>query len=576
MKKKLKSSIESPVRQTPICLVDMNRVDMVESVGFFLDLLHKKSAHVTGGWNPAEQYEIRIPLGGSDLSDYDFLVFSLYADRAKGFSFCVQLDLEENVGFQVPLTVLRNGWNDFRLPLDFFSRFGGAIERIAVQSIRIFAIGEHKKNPILYFDSFFIYRKEAPALCQTLPELRRAALFALGGRFAVVRNKRIPIHSDASDVTPFEKDGTVYLPMAPVAAVMAHQTAADPKTGELTFKYRRHAYVFFDSRTLCTEDGKPMQLPEVPIQKDGVLFLPADFVASFFGFSRVSVFRCGAVLLSGSRGSFLPGRDEAVVADLLPDLCMTRFSAERMTEDLHRLFPQGSRGRLFLSFDGWNALKKEIKEDEDRTNLKKMLKRKYADDEISNDGAMAAATLYRLTGDKKFSYRARNIATTLAENCAGTISDGVLFGNTLLAVSFVYDVCRHGWSEAEKAGLERAILRGGIRPGIASLEGHGTMWEWGSDDALAADMGLLASALAFADVYPESAKKIFRRVLNHAEISISRSSSEENARMALLMGLMLKTALGSDCGILTLAKNPKNDLLHSSKPDSPHPFDLIF
>ena len=70
MKKNLKSCVEQVYFEEPICILNMNDYEMIESSGLTTDLGHKKSAHITARWAFSNVSRARILLGDPDLSHF--------------------------------------------------------------------------------------------------------------------------------------------------------------------------------------------------------------------------------------------------------------------------------------------------------------------------------------------------------------------------------------------------------------------------------------------------------------------------------------------------------------------------
>ena len=87
MKKNLKGCVDVIEASDAVVLVDMNQYDMVESAGLIPDLVHKKSAHMSGAWHFATTDRVRIPVEAGALADYRYLTFSVFSVKGAGGSF---------------------------------------------------------------------------------------------------------------------------------------------------------------------------------------------------------------------------------------------------------------------------------------------------------------------------------------------------------------------------------------------------------------------------------------------------------------------------------------------------------
>lgn len=592
MKKNLRSMIEILPQDTPQCLVDMNQYDLIESTGMLPNLAHKKSAHMTAAWNPAKLSRTVIPMGGSDLSGYRYLTFSVFGSGCTGLSFRLMfdnsLDGDGKNGYAVQLFVTKDGWNDYRIELPFMHsvREAEGWDHIGSITLEYLTGLDGTRAGTLYLDSFFIYADYVAPLYTKMPELKGAALFSKTGNFSIIDRKRIPNSLDGADAKPFEEDGVIWLPMAPVAAGIAFSAVADNRALTLNFTYRRKKYAFSAESDQMTVDGEPVSLGFCPKTRGGMLFFPADFVREFFRWRQIFTDPMGLVVLSNRRGIFQSARDESVIWQLIADMTFLRPTGERILADLHRRFPNPTRGRLLLSHDELMQLRRNVKEDANLKEYVTALKSRYgvgsaafAASEIpallprtaqelaeelldSADKILAFSTLYRVTGDKKYCERAARECEALAEFKDWSSQTMSVTGAVSLSVALCYDWCHHTWSEGRKAIVERALLRNGMRVGLECYDGKRRMWITGGTAAAVVNAGMLAMALVLADIYPETAHKLLDRILRNVEPCFASyapdggycegiAAWEKSFRSLSLIIAMLEKACGEDYGLLS-------------------------
>ncbi|MBQ9773738.1 MAG: hypothetical protein IJW30_03650 [Clostridia bacterium] len=585
MKKNLRSMIEVVEESAKQCLLDMNQYDMIESAGLSPDLAHKKSAHMSAAWYPARVGHAAFLMGGSNLSGVRYLTFSLFGVGAVGVRFRLMfensLDGDGKNGYACELSVTRDGWNDYRIELPFLHNVRDASGWDNIGSITldyISGIPASAKQTVLYFDSFYVYDRAAAPLYTYLPELKGAALFSKTGNFSIVDRKRIANTIDGAQAHPFEADGVLWLPMAPVAACIAHSAVVDNRAQTLNFTYRRKKYAFVADVAQMTVDGETKPLDFAPRAVNGTLFFPADFVREFFRWRQIYTDPMGLVVLSNRRGIFQSGRDAALIWQLVSDLTFLRPDCERVLSDLRRRFPNPTRGRLLLSFDELMQLRRTAKEDPNLKEYVTALKAQYgiesqpisallpraaqtlADDlSESSEKVIAWATLYRVTGDKKYCERTAEECEALAAFADWNSGMMSSVGTVALAVALAYDWCHHVWSEARKAVVERALLRNAMRVGLECYDGKRKMWLTGGSAAAQVNAGMLAAALALCDIYPETAQKLLDRILRNVEPCFAAYAPDggyaegvaawERSYRALSLAIaMLQKACGTDYG----------------------------
>lgn len=584
MKKNLKNCVDVFEHDEAQILLDMNQFELIERAGLEPDLRHKKSAHVSAAWRFSKQTRAVIRLGGRDLSDYRYLTFSVFATAGAGGSFSLMLDMDPEgggrEGYEVTLPVRQDGWNAYRIELPFMRTVGERPTRSAVGSITLDCVvgGQaNRTDTVLYFDNLFVWENFAPPLYAAMPELKGAAVFSRGGNYSIVNRQRILNTPDGTLATPFEKDGTLWLPMSPVAAGIAHSAVVDNLALTLSFTYRRKKYLFSANRSYMEVGDLREELGFYPMVRGGTLFFPADFVRNFFHWRQIYLDPMGLIVLSNRKNVFDPVRDAEAVWQLVADCTFVRPDAEKVLYDLHKQSPNPTRPRLFASHDELMQLRRAAKEDTALGDYVTRFKVQYGhrsdcfitptavEENVQSlqeaaERAMAFALLYRVTGEKQYAERTATECEAIAAvndwSVGGTLT---AIGTVSFAVAVGYDLCRATWSEAQKARIERAMLRQGVRPILECYDGKGRMWRLGSVTGAVLNCGALALALILADVYPQSARRLLSCALANTEPCLaayapdggfaeSVAAWEKSSRALTMMITMLRSACGDDYG----------------------------
>lgn len=577
MKKNLKGCVDVIEVSDPQILVDMNQYDMIEGAGLIPDTIHRKSAHMTAGWRFSERTRAVIPVSGTELSACRYLTFSVFSVAGVGGSFSLMfdcsLDGDGKNGYEYTLPLTRDGWNSYRVELPFMRAVGEPVGWESVQSVCFDCVAGGQANraeTVLYLDDLFGWEDSAPPLYLTTPELKGAALFSRTGNFSIVDRKRIMNTPDGADAKPFEKDGILWIPMAPVAAGIAHTAVVDTLVPSLSFTYRRKKYVFTGGSDRVRVDGEEQALNFYPAVVGGTLFFPSEYVKTFFHWRQCFVDPMGLIVLSNRKNVFESARDETLIWQLIADLTFVRPDAERVLNDLHRRFPNPRRGRLLATFDELMQLRRDAKTDADLGSYVELLKARYGlksdafaaetitttDNDLAQtaDAILAFSMLYRVTGDKAYAERVATACEALA-----ALEAWSNVGTLTLAVSIGYDWCHHVWSEGRKAVIERALLRNAMRPMLETYDGKRRMWRAGSVTGAEINAGMLAASLALADVYPQTSYKLIDRILRNAEPCFAPyapdggypegvAAWERSCRALALFVAMLEKACGNDYG----------------------------
>ena len=581
MKKNLKGCVEQIEASEAQVLLDMNQIDAIERAGLFPDLAHKKSAHASAKWHYQALSRAVFATGGIDLSAMRYLTFSAFAISGIGGSFSLMLDSDAGGagknGYEITLPITRDGWNSYRVELPFMRAVGEPSGWDKIESIAFDCVAGGQANSAdtkLYIDNLFVWEEMAPPLYASMPELKGAAVFSRTGNFSIVDRKRIANTPDGSLAKPFERDGILWVPMAPIAAGIAHSAVVDTLAKTLSFTYRRKKYVFSADRAEMTVNGAVEPIDFVPLAVEGTLFFPCEFVRNFFRLRQTFTDPMGLVVLSNRKNVFESRRDEAIIWQLIADTTFLRPTGERVLADLHRNFPNPARGRLLASFDEWMALRRLAKTDTQLADYVSRLELLYgirsqafadvpiarkpdADLCAAGDAVVAYATLYRVTGDKRYSERTYAECEALAS--VENWGEYPALASLAFGVALGYDWCKHVWSEGRKALVERALLRTAMRPCLAAYEGKGKMWYAGSADAAEINCGMLAASIAMADVYPQTACRLLDCILRNLEpclealapdggSSESVAAWEKTSRSLALAVAMLRRVGGTDYG----------------------------
>lgn len=588
MKKNLKGLIEKYEGGESRCLVDMNQYDMIESAGMMPDLKHVRSAHMTGAWDFAKTTRVEIPMGGADLTGVRYLTFAVFSVGGAGGSFSLSFEGAKGEdgqnGYERTLPITRDGWNEYQVELPFMRAMGQVPgwNDIAYICFDCVAGGQaNRANTVLYIDSLFVSAEAPVPFFTRMPELKGAAAFSRTGSFSIVDRKRISNSVDGSDAKPFEQNGILWLPMAPVAAGIAHSAVVDTVAGTLSFTYRRKKYFFSATSNRMKVNGEEEHLGFIPGNINGTLFFPAEFVRNFFHWRQIYVHPLGLILLSNRRNAFESPRDDGTVWQLVADMTFLRPDGERILNDLHRRYPNTGRGFLLASFDEWMQLRRGAKTEGVLKEYVTALKAQYGvrsdafekaplegDASLesrlsaSSEAMVAFSLLYRVTGDKNYCERAAEEAEAVARLESWDCGSAMTLGEISLGMALCYDWCHHVWSEARKAVVERGILRNGMRPGVAYYDGKGRMWHSGGAVSATVNAGMLAMALGLCDVYPETSLKLLNRVLRNAEPCFAAYAPdggyeegvagwEKSHRGLSLMIAMLEKACGTDYGLFS-------------------------
>ena len=539
MKKNLRSCIEQPVLGERVDLLNPGDPNVALSAGLLPDINHAKTAI----WRFSERTSVRFPLNAQAFSAFRFFTFSVWSVSGAGGTFVLRLESDETPGgksgYTCLLPITRNGWNDYRIELPFSGVSGDPLGWDFIRAVVLDCeVGgqNNRKDTVLSVGQMTLWRGNAPGLYVKRPELKGAAAFSKTGSFAIVNRQRVPVAPDANlRAKPFEENGVLWLPMAPIAAVLGRKSSADDRAQTLHFVYHRNAYRF-GAQPFYMENGARVELRFRPRFVNGTLFFPVDFICSFFHWRQIFRDITGLVVLSNRKQIFNRDLEGPFIRVLNAELTLAKPTGRQMLDDLHRRWEGSARDRLLLSQEGWMNLRRVCKTDDYAAFLLEKLKAAYgkkstpyrakpvfaffeaqepdsAKTEEAAERMISFGALWRLTGDKSFAERAAAEGEALAGIEWAAKENPASAAQAALAVSLCYDWCRMTWDEVRKMKMERALLRGFLRPVLETYQEKAILWRSSPETAARVYEGLTAAAFVLSDVFPETAVRTLEKIV---------------------------------------------------------------
>lgn len=548
MKKNLKTLVERTKFERPQCLVDMNEINLIEASGMIADLRHKKSAHLSALWRLDQKERVLIPMGGSDLEGFSQLTLWIFCEKAVGSTIRILFDTTKEgngeSGYSADVKLFQKGWNRVVLTLLQLPSIGDARSWKYISNICLTRLkGRRFPGAALYLDSFYLWENSAPASYELLPDLRRAVVFSKTGSYALVRGKRIanaPFGDEASPKAD-PQNGEFWIPLSPVVAGFVRSAEADSKKKSLTFTYRKHSYLIEAGTPALRVDGKVTSLRFTPAEQNGGLYVPASFAAELFG--RKFLLQKGGLLVLSNRKSWFLKSGDALYGELLVATTFSKIDSESLVKTIRNEFRSASKPRLLFSKETVLRLRKSFKED---VKLQQEVANLEAASGSPTKKLLSLSLAYLASGKKKLSGTIRSQFDVLSLNLD---SDLAKFGRTAYAMAVAYDSVKNALSEAEKAELERKLVRTCLRPALSYYEGKCATVRLDSPQAAAFAGGMTSAALAMADVYPETAQKLLEQAVEQMRACFLAAKSNQKGRLDLLLGARaLEVSLGNTCG----------------------------
>ena len=497
-------------------------------------------------WSYRDLASLSFKPEGGDLSAYEGFSFWMYADEsAVGQTFLISIDSNnpETDGSDYYTTnvvkIAESGWTYYSWRLDRLgvSRSPLGFDQVSAFNITSTGWGQaNSASTVLYLDNIRFYSNmDAVNPLAEIPQLSGAAAFCIGGSRAVIDQKLVKISARDDASVPFEEDGAVWLPLAPIAAVRCPGADYCAGTATLRMTLGGKEYVF----TAGKEDGA---LGCAPRLSGDALFVPADAAARLFGFSEIYRDGMGVVILSDKKDLFDPERNLTTLFGIARETVFVRPDAETVLADMAaHLGGEDVHPRLLLSADDFSSLAASVKTDARHKALVDKLKQKYgvgsseysaapltyqlSSGKLLNVSGQALerigswAALYRATGDERYAQRARREMEAV---CAFPdwhpdhfLDTGVMCAAVALGYDWLYDCL----TPEERKTVEEALYTKGVQLGLDVYEGRRGIWgdnNWSG----VCNGGLTAAAAALAGVYPEDASRLIAYCLRGVEASM--------------------------------------------------------
>ncbi len=505
---------------------------------------HTKSEDVSVRWCFGEKasWSIATP---KDLSNYKTLTLSLYADAAAiGETFILYFVSENDATrgmdyYGIRITVGKKGWNDYVFSLADLSVNRTPIGWHSVSELRLASTGWDQTNnttTVLYLDNIELHTGSSVSI---LKSMGNAAAFSIGGTRALVGGDTVNISRLNENAAAFEEDGTLWLPIAPLAAVKDSGSRYSAKSKLLSMKLNGKNYQFVGGRSTVKIDGSDEKLDfEIRVMED-TLFVPAEYLSELFGYSEIYRDEMGVVILSNTKNIFNLDKDLDTLLAVAYETLFIRPSGKEIIADMKANTGDNVHPRIMLKADDFERLETLAAEDSEYRALLAELIKKYDENSAEykdapvewelTDGVRLLyisreaknriipwAFLYRVTGREIYANRAWADLEALCDFKDWHPEHFLDTAEICYAIAIGYDWLYDYLDASQKNKMEVAVLNMGIIPGLESYEGKRTIWGDNNWNGVC-NGGLVSVALAFADVYPNQCEKILGYAITDVE-----------------------------------------------------------
>lgn len=487
-----------------------------------------------------------------DLSMYEGFSFWMYADEsAVGQTFVLNLNSENKASdgsdYYTTNTVkiAESGWTYYSWRLDRMgvSRSPKGFHDIDNMAITSTGWGQSNSlDTVLYLDNIQFYTNmDAVNPLAEIPQLTGAAAFCLDASRAVVDQKLVKISALDDTSVPFEKDGVIWLPLSPLAAVRGENAEYNAASGVLTATLNGKKYVFTAGKNTVSVDGKDEKL-DFTVQKNGdSVFVPAEYLASLFGFTETYTDEMGMVILSGTADLFDPLKNLTSLFRIAREMMFVRPDGVTVLQDMQEHLGGDVHPRVMVTEKDFDTLQALYKSDSRYKALVTKLLSSYSvnttefksapltytitANRLLNTSNQALARigswslLYRVTGDTRYADRA---IQEMEAVCAFKdwhpdhfLDTGVMCAAVASGYDWLYDVM----TDEQRTAIEKGLYEKGVLLGLDVYEGRRGIWgdnNWSG----VCNGGLTAAAVALAGVYPEECSRLISFCISGVEASL--------------------------------------------------------
>lgn len=296
-----------------------------------------------------------------DLSEVKAFTFSIYSNSNATLQFNIYSENKKSDGIDYYGKKLNiaAGWNTYTVQRSTMSFSREPMGWDKITSISFTGSGwdqTNSRDTVLYISAITAYDKEIKSNGFDLPELKEAAVFALGGYYSAVNSVKYMNSLSDTNVTATELDGVYYIPMAPLADSVGMTGRYYPASDTLYGERDGVAYVYTVGSRRYTVDGKAAELQYAPIEVgDAIMFSVQDMMATF-GYSQLYTDRMGLIVLSNTEKIYDEDADYNKIYTLVEACIYVRPTGDRIVEDLMNS-SGGQHPYLMINNDGFEKLR---------------------------------------------------------------------------------------------------------------------------------------------------------------------------------------------------------------------------
>ena len=356
--------------------------------------------------------------GYYDFSEFQALEFSVYAPSGcDGATFYVQF-ISENPAttdgtdyYGMMVSIDSEGWNNIIINKKSLGSSRTPLGWNKITGIVFTSTGWEQKNKTsttLYLSDITAYDKPIESKATSghckVYTVDGAAMFTIGGFAASIGGKTYNINPENTDVTVFEQDGRVYLPVNSFAVANDRNAVFYSNSCVVKFKYDEDPMVFKAGNTYYLNgEEKPLQYPA--IAKEGALFISVEDAMAIFEYSDLFIDRMGLVVLSNEEFPLDSVEDQSKIFMCIKELMYIRPTGEQMYADLME-YSGGQHPYLLVDGAGFEQLKYYSKHD---ATLKEYIDKTVAGYGITSAKYKIQTQWYRRTDGRRLLEVSRDV-----------------------------------------------------------------------------------------------------------------------------------------------------------------------
>ena len=416
-------------------------------------------------------------------------------------------------------------------------------------------------------------------------KMKKAAAFYRNRKNVIFNGVKTTIAS-----APFEEDGTLYMPLKEVMRLYSGSVKYNADTDTVETVYKNDKYILKGGQTSITKNGDTKSISNAVKIKDGVTYIPIEFLCSVIEKEMFIDKNNGLAIISDEKDFISWENDLEMLNEIVSSFIYTDYTSEQLLDMLEEKNPDNAHPRIMAGQEDFERIKTLSATDE-------FVKKGYnnvinAADKLLNQPASVyeksdglrllpvsrrvldrvanLAMSYKLTGEGKYAERAwleLYFVTYFPDwNEVHFLDTAEMSAAFAIGYDWLYDYL----DDMQKERMRKTMIELGLKKGMDDYEKNdrNRTYRWSesvppNNWTMVCNGGLAMSAMAIADDTNGEDKELCGKILENGLINVRRAltlfapsgSYSEGVnywnyatRYYVFYMKSLETALGGDLG----------------------------